>query len=514
MSILQLNKNRLALLCIFGVAWILLILRYVGGNGEHAWPDSDGVLFSLMAMHLMQGESFSWFLYGQDYMGTFPVLINYALFQLFGISHLWVEFFYAFVYASSLAIISAFIIKRTGFVVALVFACLFCLFPTELDNLKALDSGNHNFSILMGLITSYFFCLFIQLHLEKKQNLSFNNYLSLLFFCLLAGLTYWSSKLGFIYIIAIVGSTVISCRKQLGLPNVFNINKALSFSQHPIIYHLKKWFWFILLLIFLSLFLIFEQAIFNAFLIFKIYFIFQFSKIPEPMNYFWGIVPLIAGTIYLIKNKARLSSMIRGNEKSVPWDLVILTAPLLVVLFALPTTEHLDDFTSIRYFESLQWLNLILLPLLLSLLPQKTIRNSLSLFYFVIALYSWYFPEDWNFKRMQQPLQTIEFIQTRQADESRLIEDEKAVLTFLDARNLYYGYADYWLAYRLTFLTHEEFIISPYEDSRYPAYDKRIENEGNGFYLFYIEELGNGREFAKEHGKTQEAIFGDLIVFY
>jgi len=70
------------------------------------------------------------------------------------------------------------------------------------------------------------------------------------------------------------------------------------------------------------------------------------------------------------------------------------------------------------------------------------------------------------------------------------------------------------LAYRLTWLSHEKFIISPYKDSRYRAYDERIEEVGSGFYLFYIENLANGREIAQQQGKENEARFGELIIFY
>ena len=53
---------------------------------------------------------------------------------------------------------------------------------------------------------------------------------------------------------------------------------------------------------------------------------------------------------------------------------------------------------------------------------------------------------------------------------------------------LYFGYANYWDAYRLTFLTHERFIISPRHGQRlrYKPYEQLVKNSKNPFYIFSL----------------------------
>jgi len=504
-----LTKNQTRLLFIFVLEILLLSYQYLGGKPDHAWPDSDASVFPLMALHLMQDGDFSPYFYGQDYIGTFPVLIIAGLFKLLGVSHLWVDVLYAVVYSGIITIISAFLIRKTGFIPVLVFAISYAFFPSELSIPRALDSGTHNFSIFSGLLTGYIFSLFIDAKLSNQDNLWRNNYFGPGLTLLLGVLAYWSSPLGFISVIAIIMTVLFSCRKQL-FPRFFE--KLYSFDMA------KKWWWLILLITVLTGLVFFEErflnVIFNIFLITKIYFLHLFVRIPEPMNYFWSIIPFMALFFVVYKERALLKKMWQGRAISPPWHLVLLSTPIFNVIFALPTSDHLEDYSSARYFESLQWMNLYILPLLFAVLFRSKIKNQLSIIYLVFAVFTWYSEQDEDYSRLQNPSETLQFIQLRQNDMTRLLDDEKTVIDFLDKRKLYYGFSDYWLAYRLTWLSHEKFIISPYKDSRYPAYDERIKKQGIGFFLFYIEELGDGREIANQHGKLKAKTFGELILFY
>lgn len=505
------TSHQLALLSIFLTAWLLLILRYVGGNPETSWPTSDAVIFSLMAMHMLEGEAFNWYFYGQDYMGTFPVLIIMLLFKYMGISHLWVELLIAAIYAASLTLLSAFVIRRVGYLATWSVAVLFCLFPTEQDVLAALDSGTHNFSILTGLLCSYGFCLLLEQRLCAKQKSNWYLVLGWVAVLLLAILTYWSSKLGMAYIIPVVGLALISVRKQLGWV------KFLPFSNHGLDnfwQHYSRWVWVGIGSMAFVVLLLLEKGLFNLQLIIEIYFLYLFDKIESPWNIIWPSITVLGMAGIIWYERKTLISMLQGNETQIPWHILVVSIPLFNILIALPTTEHLDDFTSARYFESFQWASLIAIPLLGTLIFQASWRRLFSITYLVFAIFTWYSPDEEDYDRISHPLKTLQFIADRKADISRLTQDEKAAIEFLQQRGLYYGYGDYWLAYRLSYLTHEKVLISPYIESRYEAYDKKIERHGAGFFLFNIYELADGREYAHRYGVFKEKVFGELILFY
>jgi hypothetical protein len=65
-------------------------------------------------------------------------------------------------------------------------------------------------------------------------------------------------------------------------------------------------------------------------------------------------------------------------------------------------------------------------------------------------------------------------------------EDERALAQLLHARGLRYGLADYWVAYRLTFLFHEDSILVPWHAhlDRYPPYRRAEEAERTVAYVY------------------------------
>jgi hypothetical protein len=64
--------------------------------------------------------------------------------------------------------------------------------------------------------------------------------------------------------------------------------------------------------------------------------------------------------------------------------------------------------------------------------------------------------------------------------------DEHALGEALHARGIRYGLADYWVAYRLTFLFHEDPTVVPWHAAldRYPPYRRAMENEPVVAYVF------------------------------
>lgn len=64
--------------------------------------------------------------------------------------------------------------------------------------------------------------------------------------------------------------------------------------------------------------------------------------------------------------------------------------------------------------------------------------------------------------------------------------DDDALLAALRVRGVRYGLADYWAAYRLTFLSREGFVVAPWHESqdRYPPYRALVAGSGVAAYVY------------------------------
>lgn len=67
-------------------------------------------------------------------------------------------------------------------------------------------------------------------------------------------------------------------------------------------------------------------------------------------------------------------------------------------------------------------------------------------------------------------------------------EDERAVGQLLRERGVHVGAAQYWLAYRLTFLWHEDPLLVPFDDDRYPPHRRAFEQAPVVAYVFHPSE--------------------------
>ena len=112
---------------LFITCSIILILRHAGVYG----PNSDTAIFPLTALHLMQGKPFPFFFYGQDYMGTLPVLFILISFKTLGVSYLLVEFFYALVIAGIITLFPHFYFVKLIFLAQLFLSRHFSFFLME-----------------------------------------------------------------------------------------------------------------------------------------------------------------------------------------------------------------------------------------------------------------------------------------------------------------------------------------------------------------------------------------------
>jgi hypothetical protein len=101
-------------------------------------------------------------------------------------------------------------------------------------------------------------------------------------------------------------------------------------------------------------------------------------------------------------------------------------------------------------------------------------------------------------------------------------------MDFLIEQDEFYGYSNYWVSYRLAFLSQEELIYSaelPYKldfrytekDQRYPAYGEFVDGSPNPAYITTLHpSLDQRLRGAFEvHGiEYQEAEIGPYRVFY
>ena len=67
-------------------------------------------------------------------------------------------------------------------------------------------------------------------------------------------------------------------------------------------------------------------------------------------------------------------------------------------------------------------------------------------------------------------------------------DEEQAVIDALRGRGVAYAQAQYWLAYRLTFLSQENPIIVPFDGDRYPPYRQGFDAAERVAYIFHPSE--------------------------
>ncbi len=68
-------------------------------------------------------------------------------------------------------------------------------------------------------------------------------------------------------------------------------------------------------------------------------------------------------------------------------------------------------------------------------------------------------------------------------------EDARPLVQFLQARGLSRGYADYWLQWKLVFLSRESLIYTAYDSERYPPYREAVAGEPRPTFIYRVEAL-------------------------
>ena len=574
------RKEILYLTILFIVCSLVLALRYAGIKG----PDSDTAIFPLTALHLTQGKPFPFFFYGQDYNGTLPVFFMLILFKTLGVSYILVELLYALVIAGVITLFSAFLLREINYFGVAIFAATFLLFPHgDAVSIVGLKNSMHSFSILLALLSGYLFCWYVNKTIgENKHKTLIELVFPIFIFLFLAGLTFWSSKLGFLYLTIISFIGLFGCRKVLirifseSNPKAKNL---ISSSFKYFSFHFK--IIILVLVIFLSCYFMllnpvggyiqpkdllspkhlfndslqrkiqenlivpeilsakkidaheldgvdfivvakkgFQRIKRNTLHVLKIYH-YLFLNINKPFNLIWILLPLLLGGYYYFSKRIEFLSLIKGDWAKVEFKWIIIFLPILNILASLPTRFLTNqDISYVRYFISMNLAIVAVIPLFFSLIQSTKFRNTFLALYFFFAVGTFVYSKPNYYKGLIDIPSKIKFLKSRYPDNSRLSALEVDLLKFLEKEQLYFGYSNYWDSYRLTFLTHERFIISPRigERIRYKPYDQLVKISKHPFYLFRINEGADQKIlqkiYAMENNSFRQKKFGDKLLIY
>jgi hypothetical protein len=569
---------------IFIICSVVLILRHAGIHG----PNSDTAIFPLTALHLMQGKPFPFFFYGQDYMGTLPVLFILLSFKTLGVSYILVELFYALVIAGIVTLFSAFLLREISFFGVTIFVGTFLLFPHgDAVSIIGLKNGIHLSSIFLGLLSGGLFCWYVNKTIgENEDKALLSLFFPLCIFIILSGLTYWSSKLGFLYLTAIFLTGLLGCRKILIriLSGYYFRTKNLipsHFRSFFIYFKVHFKFMTLIMVILASIYFIqlypekkilqpedilalkstsndtfqnkiqkrlaspeiqiaskidihesglinfftlakkgFQRIKRNIFHVCKLY-LYLFSNIIQPLNFIWALLPLLFGGYFFFSKRIEFISLLKGNWTKIKFKWVMISLPFFNILASLPSNYLITgDLSSIRYFLSLNLVVLAVIPLFFFLIQSTKLRNISLTLYLLFAVCSYVYSDPKHYNELIKIPSKIKFIKSRYSDQSRLLPSEKDLLKFLEDEKLYFGYANYWDAYRLTFLTHERFIISPRHGQRlrYKPYEQLVKNSKNPFYIFSLHYGDDQKAIKKlntmESESFRQKTFGHMVLFY
>ena len=389
----------------------------------------------------------------------------------------------------------------------------------------------------------------------------------------LPGLTYWSSKLGFLLLMTIFITVLLGCRKILArkishfYPRVKALKSDLSIF---LITHCKVKFtlFSLLVVLFLSLLFIqlypeknlfdysspkniqeksvvpeiqfapkiethqfsavnfialvqkdFERIKNNFFFMRKLY-LKLFSNFIHPIIFLWAVLPLLLGGCYYFSKRKEFFSFLSGNWTEIKFKWIILAIPFSSILIICLRHLSLNDPAYTRYFVSLILSALAFIPLYFSLIQKPFLKNFLLTLYLFLALASYFYSQPKHYKELNDIPSKINFITSMYSDQLRLSPSEKKLIHFLEDEQLHFGYANYWSSYRLTFLTHERFIISPRPGQliRYKPYDNVVKSSKNPFYMFDSKQGDDPEAYKRLHPvifkNLRQKRFNNILIFY
>ncbi len=135
-----------------------------------------------------------------------------------------------------------------------------------------------------------------------------------------------------------------------------------------------------------------------------------------------------------------------------------------------------SDMWSTRYLAPVVWAMPFTLSALAYVLRPRGLLVLMLPYLCVAAMGGWLSYAAW----VDGPLPRL--------DDRGALKDETEVRDFLRARGFKHGYAQYWLAYRLTFLWLEDPMIAPFDSDRYPPYRQAVDAARKKAFIFHPSE--------------------------
>jgi 4-amino-4-deoxy-L-arabinose transferase-like glycosyltransferase len=444
----------------YGWVWILItaliwrgLILASGGVSFH----SDEAIVGLMARHINQGQPIPTFFYGQAYMGSLDALLVAGMFRLAGESVLSIRLVQSLLYAGTLLTTLALALRLTGSrTVALLAGLLIALPPVALTLYTTVSLGGYGETLLLGnliVLTGY--------EIAQAQPRSWRRWL-LLGAC--TGLGWWTNNLIVLYAIP-VGLILLRKLRRAQLPMLAGAFAAfLLFGAPWWLYNLNHDWASIRFLLngyqytgsavdrLISLTLIGLPTLAGV----------RFPWAPE----FWIGAPL--ALIILVLNLTVLALSALGALRK-PGRARFLWGILACFVLIFVLSNFGGDSTG-RYLLPF----FVVLALLYAIQARAWGRWGIALVAVWIGI---------------NALGTITALRTTglttQIDAITEFSNtyDQAVIAFLREHGRY-GYATYWVAYRLDFLSGESVILSaslPYkadmlyfDTDRYPAYTEAV----------------------------------------
>ena len=419
--------------------------------------NSDEAIYALMAKHFAEGTAFPVFMYGQKYLLALSTWFATPLFALFGPS---VALFRLPLLLQNLAVFILFfsiVKKETGLSDLDIFlASLFFLLPSVDASVSLMDGADASIEPL----------LFILLYWRLKNRPFWAGLMLGIGFMNRPFVIYAPVALSLMEIFADRKVTWEWIKKKAVLLGCFCI--GILFIKYLAQFSTNYSGGFSPVIFFKHPRYIFED--FRAFVAEMMPRLMgiktNFFKVgsDKGVNFAWHTIPLgLAGLALIIERAAAFSSAKISEIRTlfrVPQNqfaIFLIMVGLLSVVGYAACVPAIGDLTVVRYVPVFLFAAMGgFLLMRLTGKPDGSFKSLASAFTFLLALFN---------------LAAISLGSLQEIRLARKNEDQRLIAHLL-AKNVKYVYADYWDAYRLTFIAKEKLLVVPTGVSRIGQYDE------------------------------------------
>jgi hypothetical protein len=473
---LGLSSERLKAAAPYVVLIALNLLYRIPALLNAAAVHSDAAIVGLQAMHLLKGET-SRFLWGADYQGSFDAYVAAAFFAVGGANPLTLMFAPIFGHLVLSCAVLATLVRQLGSRATALVACLPLVFTPQAVN-GVVVYAPRQWSITLTLVGAVVMAWPAKRFVPERLALGLGLSILALYldmFCVL-----WLPAVGLLALLicldpplrlktiavrlagagvgAVLGTWAERALRESGVAKNYGVTVDLSVIERtwpllrdtclPWLLGAKVW--------------IPGKNLYP-----------DLWVPPAPVRAFqlFGAVSILL---------LALVSVVLAFNRRVPWSvkrLVLFGAAATgTALVAFLVSGWPVDMWSTRYLAPVVWS----LPFTLAALAYRLRRRGLIVLlapYLVVAVIGGWL--SWG-PYVDGPLPRL--------DARGAATEEAELGAFLRQRGFEHGYAQRWLAHRLTFLWHEHPAIASFEPNRYPPYAVAAEQAKKKAYLFHPSE--------------------------